>query len=65
MIDFRIAPHRAIAGKNIVEVLLNGKVVAMIASYRHRWHPGCQRAFQQALVGRVARRPGLAPRRCM
>ena len=32
MIDFRIAPHRAITGRNIVEVLLNGKVVAQIAS---------------------------------
>jgi hypothetical protein len=32
MIDFRIAPHRAIAGKNVVEVLLNGNVVATIAT---------------------------------
>ena len=32
MIDFKIAPHRAIAGRNIVEVLLNGKIVATIAS---------------------------------
>ena len=32
MIDFRISPHRVIAGKNIVEVLLNGNVVATIAA---------------------------------
>ena len=32
MIDFRIAPHRVIAGKNIVEVMLDGNVVATIAA---------------------------------
>ncbi len=32
VIDFRIAPHRAIAGKNVVEVLLSGNVVATIAA---------------------------------
>ena len=32
MIDFRIAPHRMIAGKNIVEVVLDGNVVAAIAA---------------------------------
>ena len=32
MIDFKIAPHRAIAGKNVIEVLLNGNVVATIAA---------------------------------
>jgi hypothetical protein len=32
MIDFRIAPHRAIAGKNVVEVTLDGNVVARIAA---------------------------------
>jgi hypothetical protein len=32
MIDFKITPHRAIAGKNVVEVLLNGNVVAIIAA---------------------------------
>ena len=32
MIDFRIAPHRVIAGKNVVEVVLDGNVVATIAA---------------------------------
>ncbi len=32
MIDFRMAPHRVIAGKNIVEVVLDGNVVATIAA---------------------------------
>jgi hypothetical protein len=32
MIDFRIAPHRVIAGRNVVEVRLDGKVVATIAA---------------------------------
>jgi glyoxylate carboligase len=32
MIDFRMAPHRVIAGKNVVEVMLDGKVVATIAA---------------------------------
>ena len=32
MIDFRIAPHRVFAGKNIVEVVLDGNVVATIAA---------------------------------
>ena len=32
MIDFRMAPHRVIAGKNIVGVLLDGAVVATIAA---------------------------------
>ena len=32
MIDFRMAPHRVIAGKHIVEVLLDGAVVATIAA---------------------------------
>ena len=32
MIDFRMVPHRVIAGKNVVEVTLDGKVVATIAA---------------------------------
>ncbi len=32
MIDFRVAPHRVIAGKSIVEVLLDDNVVATIAA---------------------------------
>ncbi|MGB7097538.1 MAG: hypothetical protein WBD95_02055 [Xanthobacteraceae bacterium] len=32
MIDFRIAPHRVIAGKHMVEVVLDGNVVATIAA---------------------------------
>ena len=32
VIDFRIAPHRVIARKNIVEVVLDGDVVATIAA---------------------------------
>ena len=34
MIDFRIAPHRVMARKNIVEVVLDGNVVATIAANR-------------------------------
>jgi hypothetical protein len=34
MIDLRTAPHRAIAGKNMVEVLLDGKVVTLAADLR-------------------------------
>jgi len=32
MMDFRIAPHRVVAGKNIVEVVLDGNLVATIAA---------------------------------
>ncbi|MGB7099458.1 MAG: hypothetical protein WBD95_11940 [Xanthobacteraceae bacterium] len=32
MIDFRTAPDRVIAGKNVIEVVLDGNVVATIAA---------------------------------
>lgn len=32
MMDFRIVPHRVISSKNMIEVLLDGVVVATIAT---------------------------------
>ena len=58
MIDFRMAPHQVIAVKNIVEVLLDGAVVATIAADGIEWYSGPEREFKRSLVGR--RREGRA-----